>query len=76
MCLAIPAKVENLNDANMATVDVCGIKREISTDLTPDVNVGDYVLVHAGFSIDVVDEENAKITLEMIKDMPEFAEIF
>ena len=76
MCLAIPAKVENLNDANMATVDVCGAKREISTDLTPDVNVGDYVLVHAGFSIDVVDEENAKITLEMIKDMPEFAEIF
>lgn len=76
MCLAIPAKVEKLNDANMATVDVCGAKREISTDLTPDVNVGDYVLVHAGFSIDVVDEENAKITLEMIKDMPEFAEIF
>lgn len=76
MCLAIPAKVENLNDANMATVDVCGAKREISTDLTPDVKVGDYVLVHAGFSIDVVDEENAKITLEMIKDMPEFAEIF
>ena len=76
MCLAIPAKVEKLNAANMATVDVCGAKREISTDLTPDVKVGDYVLVHAGFSIDVVDEENAKITLEMIKDMPEFAEIF
>ncbi len=76
MCLAIPAKVENLIEANMATVDVCGVKREISTDLTPDVKVGDYVLVHAGFSIDVVDEENAKITLELIKDMPEFAEIY
>ena len=76
MCLAIPAKVEKLTEANLADVDIMGTKRTISVDLTPDVQVGDYVLVHAGFSIEVVDEENAQITLDLIKDMPEFAEIY
>ena len=76
MCLAIPAKVEKLAEANLADVDIMGTKRTISVDLTPDVQVGDYVLVHAGFSIEVVDEENAQITLDLIKDMPEFAEIY
>ena len=76
MCLAIPAKVEKLEDANLAEVSVMGVVRTISVDLTPEVKVGDYVLVHAGFSIEVVDEENAQATLDLIKEMPEFAEIF
>ena len=76
MCLAIPARVEKLAEANLADVDIMGTKRTISVDLTPDVQVGDYVLVHAGFSIEVVDEENAQITLDLIEDMPEFAEIY
>ena len=76
MCLAIPAKVEKLADANMADVSIMGAKRTISVDLTPNVKVGDYVLVHAGFSIEIVDEENAEKTLELIKEMPEFAEIY
>ena len=76
MCLAIPAKVEKLAEANLAEVSVMGAERTISVDLTPDVKVGDYVLVHAGFSIEIVDEENAEKTLELIKEMPEFAEIY
>ena len=76
MCLAIPAKVEMLEGDNLAIVDSSGVKRQISTDLTPQVKVGDFVLVHAGFSIEIVDEEDAKKTLDLIKEMPEFSEIY
>ena len=76
MCLAIPAKVESLEEGNIANVDIMGTKRRISCDLTPDAKVDDYVLVHAGFSIEIVDEEIANQTLEIIKDMPEFVEIY
>lgn len=48
MCLAIPAKVAALEEGNLATVDILGVTREISVDLTPQAQVGDYVLVHAG----------------------------
>ena len=51
MCLAIPAKVAALEEGNLATVDILGVTREISVDLTPQAQVGDYVLVHAGFAI-------------------------
>lgn len=47
MCLAIPAKVAALEEGNLATVDILGVTREISVDLTPQAQVGDYVLVHA-----------------------------
>ena len=76
MCLAIPAKIEMLEGDNLAVVDSSGVKRQISTDLTPQVKVGDFVLVHAGFSIEIVDEEDAKKTLDLIKEMPEFSEIY
>jgi hydrogenase expression/formation protein HypC len=74
MCLAIPMKIASLNDNRMATVDVLGVTREISLDLTPQAAVGDYVLVHAGFAIEVVDEQYAQETLDLIKEFPEFAE--
>ena len=51
MCLAIPAKVAALEEGNLATVDILGVTREISVDLTPQAQVGDYVLVHAGFAL-------------------------
>ena len=74
MCLAIPMKIASLNDNRMATVDVLGVTREISLDLTPQAAVGDYVLVHAGFAIEVVDEQYAQETLDLIKEFPDFAE--
>lgn len=75
MCLAIPAKVEKLNDNNLATVDIMGVSREVSLDLTPSAQVGDYVLIHAGFAIEVVDEQYAQETLDLIKMMPELADM-
>ena len=74
MCLAIPAKITELGSDNLATVDILGATREISLDLTPQAGVGDYVLVHAGFSIEVVDEQFANETIDLIKQFPELAE--
>ena len=73
MCLAIPMKIASLNEDRTATVDVLGVTREISLDLTPQAQVGDYVLVHAGFAIEVVDEQYAQETLDLIKEFPELA---
>lgn len=75
MCLAIPAKVAALNEGNLATVDILGVTREISVDLTPQAQVGDYVLVHAGFAIEVVDEGFAQETIDLIKQFPELADL-
>ena len=74
MCLAIPAKITELDEGNMATVDILGVTRSISIDLTPQAIVGDYVLVHAGFAIEVVSEQAANETLDLIRQFPEFAE--
>lgn len=71
MCLAIPAKVTEFCDDRLARVDILGIIRTISVDLTPHVGVGDYVLVHAGFAIEVVSEEFAQETIDLIRQFPE-----
>ena len=73
MCLAIPMKISQLDDNRLATVDVLGVTRQISLDLTPQAQVGDYVLVHAGFAIEVVDEQFAQETIELIREFPELA---
>ena len=70
MCLAIPALVKSLEGTD-AEVDISGVRRRISTYLTPEVKVGDYVLLHAGFSIRVVDQEEAEGTLELLRQMDE-----
>lgn len=71
MCLAIPAKVTELKDNRLATVDIMGVTRDISIDLTPQVEIGSFVLVHAGFAIEVVSEEFAQETIDLIKEFPE-----
>lgn len=71
MCLAIPAKIAQLDEDGLATVDILGVTREISVDLTPQAQVGDYVLVHAGFAIEVVDEAFAQETIDLIEQFPE-----
>lgn len=71
MCLAIPSKVIEL-DGMSATVDVQGARREANLMLMPEeVNIGDYVLVHAGFAIQKVDELAAKEAMRLINDMIE-----
>lgn len=69
MCLAIPAKILELLDDHMAQVSIMGTTREISLDLTPSAQQGDYVLVHAGFAIEIVDEQYARETLAVIQEM-------
>lgn len=73
MCLAIPAKITELNSGNLATVDILGVTREVSVDLTPQAQVGDFVLVHAGFAIEVVDEQFAQETIDLIMEFPDLA---
>lgn len=74
MCLAIPAKIKSINEDRLAVVDILGVTREISVDLTPQAEVDDFVLVHAGFAIEVVSEEFAQETLDLIKEFPELVE--
>ena len=71
MCLAIPARVASIGEYRMATVDIMGVTRKVSLDLVPEAVVGDFVLVHAGFALQVVDEEYAKETLEILKQVPD-----
>jgi len=71
MCLAIPARITKLNDDHLAVVDILGVTREVSLDLTPQAQVGDYVLIHAGFAIEVVSEEFAQETIDLINEFPE-----
>lgn len=69
MCLAIPAKVTAIGEMNMAEVDIMGVTRHVSLDMTPEAKPGDFVLVHAGFAIQVVDEAYAAETLEYLKQL-------
>ena len=75
MCLAIPAQVKSINENNLATVAILGVTREVALDLTPSAEVGSYVLIHAGFAIEVVSEEAAQETLDLIKEFPELADL-
>ena len=74
MCLAIPAQITEVKDGNMVEVTVMGATREVSIDLTPQAQLGDYVLVHAGFAIEVVDEQYAAETLELIQSMADLVD--
>ncbi|MFN3420281.1 MAG: HypC/HybG/HupF family hydrogenase formation chaperone [Armatimonadota bacterium] len=73
MCLAVPARVVEIVDETnqIAKVDIGGVRRNISVALLEDVNIGDWVLVHVGFAIQKVDEEEAKQTLEILSQLGE-----
>ena len=63
MCLAVPVKVIELMTDNRVKVDAGGATLEVSNMLMPDIKIGDYVLVHAGFAIEKISEEEAKDNL-------------
>lgn len=74
MCLAIPSKIVEINNL-FATVDVYGARKTISLILLPEpVSIGDYVLVHAGFAIQKIDEEAALDSLNLLKEIAESIE--
>lgn len=66
MCLAVPGRVLRLYDADdtaMSDVDFGGVTKQVCLEYTPDVLVGDYVIVHVGFALQKLDEESALATL-------------
>ena len=67
MCLAIPSKIIKIEN-NMATIDVEGVQREASLMLLEDARIGDYVIVHAGFAIQKLDEAAARETLDLLRE--------
>ena len=67
MCLAIPSRITKIEN-NMATIDVDGVQREASLLLLEDARVGDYVIVHAGFAIQKLDESAAQETLDLLRE--------
>lgn len=73
MCLAVPGKVIEIEDL-LATVDISGVTRKISLMLLPETKVGEFVLVHAGFAIQAIDEEEVKKTLELFKELEQYTE--
>jgi hydrogenase expression/formation protein HypC len=68
MCVAIPAKVKSIEGV-IADVEVGGVSRKVSVQLTPEVQKDDYVLVHAGFAIHIIDEQEARETLKLFEEL-------
>ncbi len=66
MCLAVPAKIVKI-DNGMGTIDVSGVKKHVSLLLLEEAKVGDYILVHAGFGIQILHEEHALESLKLLK---------
>jgi hydrogenase expression/formation protein HypC len=72
VCLAIPALIKSI-DGKEAEAEIGSISRRISLWLTPDARVGDYVLLHSGYAINVLDQEQAEETLKLLREVAEFA---
>ena len=68
MCLAIPALIKKI-DGTQAVADIEGVTRQISLDLTPEAQIGDYVLLHTGYAISIIDAEEAEETLKLLKEL-------
>ena len=72
MCLAIPTKIKTIS-GQMASVELGGVSMEVSLLFTPEAGVGDYVIVHTGFAIGVLDEEEAQETLRLFAELEKAA---
>jgi len=74
MCLGIPGKIIQIyqkDSLRMAKIDFGGIVKEICLEYTPEAKVGDYALIHVGFAISLMDEEEAQETLKLIREVVE-----
>ncbi|MBR0781040.1 HypC/HybG/HupF family hydrogenase formation chaperone [Bradyrhizobium iriomotense] len=69
MCLAIPAEVTKLLSDEMAVVSIDGVSKEISVALIEDLAVGDYVIIHVGYALTKIDPEEARRTLELLREL-------
>ena len=67
MCLGVPMQVKTIAE-DMAVCEIDGVRREASLMMIEDVQVGDYVLIHAGFAIEKIDEDEAQLTLQALRE--------
>lgn len=74
MCLAVPMRLIERRGEFLGIVEAEGVQREVSLMLHPEAQPGDYLLIHAGYAIGAVDEEEARITLELLKQVAEAGE--
>lgn len=74
MCLGVPAKILETGDG-VAVVELGGVRREISVMLIDDVSVGEWVIIHAGFAIEKLSEEEAQQTLALFREIAESDEV-
>ena len=77
MCLGIPGKITEIyerNDFQMGKIDFCGVIKEVCLAYVPEAKVGDYALIHVGFAISLMDEDEAMETLKLIKEVVDFGE--
>lgn len=75
MCLAVPGKILRIRDNGRADVEVGGVVRETGLELVPEAKVGDYVLIHTGYAIQIVDEKEAKETWDLLQQLGEAQEL-
>jgi hydrogenase expression/formation protein HypC len=69
MCLALPARIVTLQDGDNAVVELGGVRKSVSVALTPEAKVGDYVIVHVGHAIGLLDADEAEKTLALFAEM-------
>ena len=77
MCLGVPAKVIELYETNgikMAKVDFGGVLKEACMEYLPEIKVGDYTIVHVGFGLSILDEQEAQETMELLKQIESFGD--
>lgn len=74
MCLAVPVKIVSI-EGDQAETEVGGVRRRVSIALTPEAKVGDYVLLHTGYAIGVVDEAEAEETLKLLEEIANLSEV-
>ena len=68
MCLAIPVLIKSIEDKE-AEVEIGGVARRISLELTPEARVGDYAIVHTGYAINILDQQEAEETLKLLEEI-------
>lgn len=75
MCLAVPAQLVQVNEF-IGTIALTGVTRDVNLMLVPEAKVGDWVLVHAGCAVQIVDEEEAKATMDAFRELEEREEAY
>jgi hydrogenase expression/formation protein HypC len=74
MCLAVPVRIVSI-DGDEAETEIAGVRRRVSIALTPEAKLGDYVLLHTGYAIGVIDEAEAEETLKLLEEIASLSEV-